>query len=232
MRRDEELAWWAAGAAAVLAVIWKGRVIVDAATDVINRGAQLTSAPLGDDGVVIGTPDDLAAEASGVMGRMIHPDVYSGARMIRSEGAAAGLLRAHVALNDAAALGWTMRRLITYAIVSHSKPAQLHPAADGLYGEQFVPSDRAPGGVPISRRYTSSKDPHAGDVLTFEQAVAEQAQGIDPTGGAVKFVDRSSLGIQIGSSRYDDLVARWGKEGLAPFTVDGWSDDFVVFRRV
>lgn len=231
MKREEQLAWWGAAGAAALALWWKGRIIVDTATDLINRGDLLTSAPMGDDGVVLGTPDELADQASAVLGRYVHPDTYSGARMIRSEGAAAGLLRAHVALNDARALGWTMRKLITYAIVSHSSPVQLHPAANGLYGEQFVPTDRAPDGIPITRRYASSKDPHAGDVLTYEQAVAEQAQGIDPTMGAVKFVDKSSLGIQVGSSKYEAIVARWGAQGLQPFTVDGWSDDFVVFRK-
>ena len=202
--------------------------------DPIARGKRLTNAYVDvKRGVNVAgwIPDQpllLAARAAMVMGRGSLPlSTYCLARMIRSEGAAAGRIRAHVALNDAAELGWDVPRLITYST---------HPGVNGFFGEQFTPASRAPlyNGQPrkSSRRYSSAKDPYAGDVTLAELVQLEHGAGDDPSGGAVKFVDRDSLSSQEGARTYDQIVLDWGREGLRPFTLPGESPSLVVFRRI
>lgn len=217
-----EAALWGTGLGLLALVVWKREEIVNVAKDLITRGTRLTTAEAGDNGLVMIAPEQLRTLASVVMGREIAQEVYDLARMIRSEGAAAGNIRAHVALNDAADLSWTLHQLLTYSTNTFVR---------GWYGEQFTPAARAPGEVKSVRRYATSKDPHAGDVLTAELAIAEHAQGVDPSGGAVKFVDKASLGSQEGARSYEDIVAAWGADGLRPFTLPGYSADLVVFRR-
>ena len=48
------------------------------------------------------------------------------------------------------------------------------------------------------------------------------------TGGAIKFVDKRSMGKQAGSGSFDALVALWAPEGLRPHEIQ---DGLVVFRR-
>lgn len=200
-----------------------GRRAVNVVVDVANRGELLTDTQLDDAGIIPADPADLVALASGVMGRDVTPATYALARMRRSEMAIgesdeASALRVQVALNDLDDLnrrrlfGWTAEDLITYST---------NPDHRGLFGEQ---ND--------GRRYASTKDPHVGDALLAEQVQQQHASGIDPTGGALKFVDRGSMGAQIGSGSYDNLVVRWAAENLQPSTIPGYSSDFVVFRRV
>lgn len=215
--KDEFL--WLGGAAALGLLFWQKEAIVD----VIERGKKVTHAPVGPDGTVPGFPVELAAAAGAAMGRPILPHAYALARMIRSEGAAAGRVRAHVALNDAASKGWDVVRILTYST---------NPDARGLFGEQYTPASRAPGGRTSVRRYATSKDPYEGDVVLAERVLAEHDAGDDPTGGAVKFADKSSFGVQEGTRSYAAVASQWAAEGLQPFNVPGYSDDLVVFRRV
>ncbi len=226
--RNEELVLLASIGVLGGVAVWQRRTIMDT----ITRGKRLTYTTTGhadadgtwiNDGIIPDDPAELAAQAGAVMGRDLPQELYDLARMLRSEkGNDDGRLRVHVALNDAAAHNWSTHFTITYST---------NASAKGWYGEQFTPADRAPGGVKSVRRYSTARDPYEGDIAIVEQVLLERAQGIDPTGGAEKFVDRSSLGAQEGSSSYDDIVARWASEGLQPFTVPGYSDDFVVFRR-
>ncbi|HZE50654.1 MAG TPA: hypothetical protein VE074_13885 [Jatrophihabitantaceae bacterium] len=209
--RDEKLLLGGLGAVGLL--FW-GRDIKNTVVDVIGRGARLTTTTLDAAGVVQVDPQLLVAQASAVMGRPVSADVLALSRMARSEGIAAGVLRVRVALNDLADLndrkdyGWSAFDLITYSTDA---------AARGKFGTQ------------LHRRYASSKDSYQGDVVLVE---TEMSNGVDNTGGAVKFVDKSSFGVQAGTGSYDALVASWADEGLQPFPVPGYSDDFVVFRRV
>lgn len=221
---------WGGGLALAALALWKREAIADVVSmsarsvyDVIKRGAKLTEAPAGTNGLVPIDPELLRKRASAVMGFDVLLDVYSAARMLRSEGAAAGEIRVHVAMNDAAALGWSLHQVITYSSNAEAR---------GLYGEQFTPAARAPGGVASKRRYASPRDPYAGDVEVAMQAMVDHRSGLDPTEGATKFVDKSSMGVQEGSGSYADLVARWGADGLRPFTLPGYGPDLVVFRRV
>jgi hypothetical protein len=198
------------------------RRIANVVADVVNRGELLTDTQLDDTGVIPFDPADLVEIASGVMGRPVSADTYALARMRRSEMAIgesddASALRIHVALNDLEDLntrrlfGWSAEDLITYST---------HADHRGLFGEQ---ND--------GRRYASTKDPHVGDALLAEQVQQQHASGIDPTGGALKFVDRGSMGAQVGSGSYDNLVVKWAAENLEPSTIPGYSENFVVFRR-
>lgn len=214
---DEKWLLGALGAGVLL--LWGKPIVttvVNTVSDVIGRGDRLTYTTLDPNGMIPDDPDDLVTAASAVLGRQIDADTYALARMARSEGIAAGDLRIHVALNDLADLntrngyGWDAQDLITYSTDA---------AARGHFGQQ------------LHRRYASTQDPYAGDVVLAEQTQAQHQAGIDPTGGAVKFVDKSSFGVQAGTGSYDALVATWAPEGLQPFNVPGYSDDFVVFRR-
>jgi hypothetical protein len=212
---------WLLGGLAVLGALFWGRraasTVATTVVDFLGRGARLTYGTLGDDGIVAEDPAELVAAASLVMGREISTDAYALARMARSEGIDAGALRIHVALNDLADLndrrgfGWSASDLITYSTDSDAR---------GHFGIQ------------LHRRYASTQDPYQGDVVLAEGTMAEHARGADQTLGAIKFVDKSSFGVQAGTGSYADLVTRWAKDGLAPFSIPGESSDFVVFRRV
>src|SRR6266481_2841441 len=75
-----------------------------AVVDVFSRGAKLTDAPPGANGVVPDDPSDLWAAAANVLGRDVDGDTYSLGRMGRSEGVDGEEYRMHVALNDLADL--------------------------------------------------------------------------------------------------------------------------------
>jgi hypothetical protein len=221
---DRELLLWGGGLALVGLAVWQGPALVTAVKDIVTRGSRLTHAEPGDDGVVWDSPEELRAAAAVVLGRVGSRDVYGAARMVRSEGAAQAGIRTHVAMNDAAELGWTLARLFTYST---------NLQATGHYGEQHTPAARAPGGVTSTRRYATTRDPYVSDVWAVEEAMVAHFGGLDPTGGAVKFVDISAMGgVQEGTGSYAALVDRWAKEGLRPFTLPGESADLVVFRRV
>lgn len=203
--------------------LFSPRRIVNVVADVANRGELLTDTQLDDSGVIPFDPVDLVANASSVMGRDVTRATYALARMRRSEMAIgesddASALRIQVALNDLDDLntrrlfGWSAEDLITYST---------NPDHRGLFGQQ---ND--------GRRYASTKDPHVGDALLAEQVQQQHATGLDPTSGALKFVDRGSMGAQVGSGSYDKLVVKWSAENLQPFTIPGYDPNFVVFRRV
>lgn len=210
------------GGAGLLLFFWR-REIVATTTDVITRGERLNHTQLNDadPAFIEDDPDVLVAEAAAVFGQdFAHGgysalDVYALARMSRSEadsrdGELSRTARIHVALNDARALGWTPARLMLF-----SKNAD----ANGFFGEQN------------HRRYSTARDLYAGDIHYVWRAIDEDQAGQDPTGGAVKFVDKDSMGVQRGSGSFDSLVTRWASEGLQPYNVDGLTDNFVVFRR-
>lgn len=216
----------------------KNEGVFDTVGDVINRGVLVSHSTMGNDGVVLEEPSQLA-EAAGVS-----EDVYALARMIRSEGAAQGMARAHVAMNDLAGLGWdSLRYLITYSTA---------PWAEGRFGRQFSAQyktssgsatwDRkmaviGENGKPVviksqTRRYSSARDPYTGDITLAIRVIADHDNGIDPTGGAVKFLDKSAMGVQEGTSRFDAVDARWRKEGLVGYSLPQFGDDLVFYRRV
>lgn len=216
--QTREYVTWAGVLTVVGLALWQRKAIVD----VVTRGKRLTWSGVDETGIVPLTPSFLRDSAELELGRGVDQVVYDLARMIRSEGAAAGRVRAHVAINDARELGWDLHRLLTYST---------NRDALGWYGEQFTPADRAPMGIKSVRRYSTARDPYEGDIDQAERVILERAQGIDPTDGGVKFVDKSSMGVQEGSASFPELVARWAKDGLVPASVPGYSADLVVFRR-
>lgn len=181
-------------------------------TNVFNRGDQLSYGSAGPDGTILDDPEALRQAASTRYGSDIDKSVYALARMVRSEGAKQGDVRVHVALNDLANLGWAdPYTLITYSTVAARK---------GKYGSQ------------TSRRYSSEQDPYTGDVQTVVQAMNAHDSGDDPSMGATKFVDVSSMGgVQAGTSSFDDLVAKWAPEGLVPYTLPAYGTDLVFFKK-
>lgn len=197
---------------------------VFAVTDVFQKGQKLSYGTLDPDtGIVAETPEALRMAAATRFGRDIDADTYALARMLRSEGAKEGALRVHVALNDQAALGWSS----PFVLLTYSTD----PQRKGMYGMQH--SAALPPQYPnaMTRRYATSKDPYTGDVLTAEAAQLDHAAGNDPSQGATKFVDKSSMGIQVGSGSFDALVSRWAADGLEPFTVPEYGEDLVLFKK-
>lgn len=223
-REDQRLALVGGGAAVGFVALWlfSPKRIANVIADVVKRGGKLTDTTLVD-GVIPDDPADLVAIASANMGRDVTRDAYDLARMRRSEMAIgedddASSLRIFVALNDLQDLnsrrffGWTPADLIEYSTNSDHR---------GRFGAQ---ND--------GRRYASTKDPYATDVELAENVLSLHGAGFDPTDGALKFVDKGSMGAQVGSGSYANLVTKWGAEGLQPSTIPGYSPDFIVFRRV
>jgi hypothetical protein len=210
-------------AAGVGFLLWKygtaaGEIAVGAVTNVFSRGNRLNHTTTVA-GVVPDDPQELIDEASAVLGRPIDADTYALARMGRSEGIDGMEYRMHVALNDLADLQGRYGTNIyssVLALMVHSKNA----IADGHFSDQG-----------LGKRYATPRDPYAGDVLLAERVQADHAAGTDPTGGATKFVDKDSFGVQAGTSSYEDQVSAWADEGLVPMNLPGASDNFVVFYR-
>jgi hypothetical protein len=178
-----------------------------------SRGKRLTFATVDDRGVVLEVPASLAQQASEAMGAQVGLDEYALARVLRSEAGSRSVAEkqaiAWVARNDADDLGWSITTLATYHNTAYR---------DDHFGKQ------------ISGRYASGSDPYEQDLM-IARAVLIGELG-DNTNGAVKFVHKGAFGVQEGTGSYADLLQKWGAEGLAPATVDGAADDFVVFRRI
>ena len=207
---DGRTTLYLAGAAVgLLLLTGGGAMLVKRAT----RGKRLTNAPADANGDVRRSPEELAAEASVTLGRPVDVETYALARMLASEGSSDSAqirrMRAWVAYNDARALGgWSFVKLFTYSTRTEKR---------GLFGSQ------------TTRRYSSARDPYAGD---YDDALALRSEfrtGADPTGGATKYVDKSAFGTAHTSNTFAGIVERWGKDGYVPQDVDG---DFVLFRRV
>ena len=213
----------AAAAAAVLGISHRKEIV-----DVIKRGQKLTrSSWLGGSkgayGVIEQDPEALLAVAQMQMGRAFPLDIYSLARMIRSEGATEARARAHVAFNDLNRFRYadTMHELLTYST---------DPQRRGRFGVQYSPA-AGPFSKANKRRYATSRDPYEGDVLWAERVWNERARGIDPTKGAVKFLDKSVMGKQPGSVSFPEKDAQWRREGLIGYTLPEFGDDLVLYRR-
>lgn len=206
-----------------------------AVNDLVVRGELVTSADwyAGDEkyGYIDTDPESLAAMASLAVGVTVDTDEYSVARMIRSEGARQGLVRAHVAMNDLATFPYasTLTGLLTYSTDTSRR---------GYYGKQYSPAVPADpdNGLPAfpaanKRRYSTAHDPYDSDVQLARQAIAERATGVDRVNGATKFVDKSSMGVQLGSGKFDALDAKWRADGLVPFTLAELDDDLVFYKK-
>lgn len=206
-----------------------------AVTDIIVRGEKVTDATWFNDdkayGFIIDEPDSLAAQASFSLGVTIDLDTYSLARMIRSEGARQGLVRAHVAMNDLAGFKYasTLTGLLTYST---------DPDRKGYYGVQYsgsMPADTVNNVQAFpnanKRRYSTASDPYDSDVQTAQTAIAERAAGIDRVDGATKFIDKSSMGVQVGSSSFDAVDTAWKSDGLVAFTLPALGTDLVLYKK-
>jgi hypothetical protein len=219
--------WLLAGAGVGVAVLaWRYRsftapaqILAGFALNTFERGARLTHTALDDNGVIPDDPDALVANAGLVLGRQPSSNAYALARMGRSEGVDGMEFRMHVALNDLDELHahypGTYRDVA--ALMLHSK----NTLSDGHFSQQG-----------LGKRYATSRDPYEGDYNLALAVMADHAAGVDPTGGAVKFVDKDSFGVQEGADSYEATAASWASDGLEPATLEGASDNFVVFRRV
>jgi hypothetical protein len=210
-------------AAAVVLLVWKFggpaaalNVAGGYVLNTFNRGQRLSSSTLLSSGVVSPGPDALLSQAQAIIpGADL--DTLALARMGRSEGVDGMEYRMHVALNDLDYLqglyGDGVYSSIA-ALMLHSKVS----AADGFFSEQF-----------LGKRYATSDDPYEGDYALAAKVRADHGAGIDPTGGARKFVDKDSFAAQRGVTKtYDDVVAEWSSEGLTARNLPGASSNFVV----
>lgn len=190
-----------------------GGSIVDAVGSLITRGRQLTSSTLSATDTVLQSPAELASAASAEL------ESYALARMVASEGAGFGLAntcRIWTAWNDAKAHGWSLFHTVT------AVNSKRFPACVNTFGKQNP------------RRYSTARDPFEGHLRLVLRVLADiQAGKTDPTGGAVKFLNRSAMGgIQAGTKGADETIAAWRTQGLQDFTVGGVGSDLVFFRPV
>lgn len=227
--RDEDVPIYVVGAGLIgVLAFWQGRRVVQTVVDFTTKGKRLNVTTVDPAGVVSekeadGTfrrlsPVELAEVASAVAGYEIPLDIYSLARMRRSEGTNGAELRMHVALNDLADI---QRRAPSLGISSITDLITFSKYA----GERDFYGDQA------GRRYASTRDPYEGDVRLAWKVWQDRQAGIDKAGGAVKFVDKSAFGVQKGTRSYEDVLAEWTADGLVPFTSPEATSDFVLFRR-
>lgn len=214
----------AAAVAGVLFVLYKwGNPIVAIqiaggwAASLVGRGEVLSSGTLVN-GVVQEDPSDLVAQASAVLGFAADSDTYALARMGRSEGVDGMVYRMHVALNDLQSLqstyGLGVYSSMT-ALMIHSKVA----GADGHYSQQS-----------LGKRYSTARDPFQADYALAQQVQSDHDSGIDPTGGATKFVDKSGFAAQPGATQtYAEVAAQWASNGYTAQNLPDASSNFVVF---
>lgn len=223
---EQQWLYFGVGAAGAAFVMWKWgdpATVAELATgyivNVFDRGDRLSSSTVSS-GVVNESVDELLAQASSTLGFDADADTYALARMGRSEGVDGEEYRMHVALNDLAQLQETYGSNVyssLLALMIHSKVA----AADGHFSQQS-----------LGKKYATTRDPYVGDYQLAQKVFADRANGLDPTGGATKFVDKSSFRAQPGATKtYDQVVADWAAEGLSPVSLPNASDNFVVFVR-
>lgn len=181
--------------------------------DVVQRGRRLTTCTVVD-GVVQESPGELAAAAAAVVGRDVSEDALALALMCRAEGGSDGQIskvyRAHVAINQARALGWSVVEVITY----HQTPARSQ-----RFGEQ------------ISGRFASGRDCWESDLQAGEYALSQRDRGEDPTGGALNFVDVGGFGAQAGTGSFAAVVEKWAADGKVPGTLPDAPSGLVFFWR-
>jgi len=191
----------------------EGDVTLETAMDFlgVGKGQRLNHTDVNDDGYVPDDPYALLNEARAIMGYDIEQDVYALARSGRSEGKNGMEARMHVFMTQAAQAGLSVWALTV---------RQSGSVKDGYFGTQR------------GRRWASSRDPYEGDVKLAEKVYTEHNNGIDPTGGAGRFVDKSAFGKQEGTRTYAEVEASWAAEGYQPFSYPDASSDFVLFRKV
>lgn len=172
--------------------------------DIVDRGRRLVTSTKDADGIVQESAAQLAAAASAVVGHDVTEDAIAGAYLCRSEEGAAGQVAktylVHVMLNQADAAGLSL-----VEIVEHHNTAK----RNGHFGPQ------------ISGAVSSAQDPYENDLAASEYALAERAQGQDPTSGAQHFVDKRAFGVQVGAaSSFDTWLASssFGTPGNLPST--------------
>ena len=224
VRDEDKPKYFIAGGILMALAFWKGRAVVQVATDFVTKGKRLNVTTLDGDGVVVGaegeraTPAELAAEMSAVVGYEVPVDIASLARMARSEGTNGKEVRMHVAFNDLADLQRTKPSLGLRSItdlVTYSKYANER----GWFGDQ------------VGRRYATSRDPYENDLRLAFKVWNDRQLGIDKADGAIKFADKSSFGVQKKTRSYDEVESEWIAEGLEPFNTPSATTDLVLFRR-
>lgn len=221
-----------AGALGTAGLVYFRREVVDGVKDMATKGNRLSFGTFDEAaGIVLDSPETLRQAASTRLGRTISKDAYAGARMIRSEGAAQGLLRIHVALNDLESFRYasTLFQLLTYST---------DPMRKGVFGKQYSPAVRDPDDPtkwlypnPNKRRYATRQDPYAGDVAISVQGIEERLRGIDRVNGATKFIDVKDMGVQEGSVSFAQKDAEWKRDGYVSFTLREFGPDFVLYKR-
>lgn len=223
---SERQLWILAGVGAALAfVVWKwGNPVVAAqiaeqwAVNIVGRGNQLSQSTLSND-VVEEVPDVLVTMASAVLGFDADADTYSLARMGRSEGVDGMEYRMHVVLNDIADL--TSKGYSAYSTITKYMTYSRNIEANGHYSAQN-----------LGKRVSTAHDPYEADYVLAQKVRSDHAAGNDPTGGAIKFVDKSGpLYVDGAKVDYDTFVESWAKEGLSPIQLPDATDNFVVFVR-
>lgn len=191
----------------------EGDVTLETTLDFLgfSKGARLNHTSLNVDGYIPDDPAELIAEASSIIGADVSPDIYALARSGRSEGKNGMEARMHVFMTQADQAGMSVLALTV---------RQPGSVKDGYFGTQR------------GRRWASSQDPYEGDVALANKVYSDHRNGVDPTGGASRFVDKSAFGKQEGTRTYAEVEASWAQEGYQPFPYADASSDFVLFRKV
>lgn len=233
-KTQKEVALWSGVAGLFVMWLWNEK---DEVADLIARGSKVTNSHWFNNGntalsqsqartlygFVDTKPDALHEAASRKLGYQVSPDLYAAARMIRSEGHKQGAARLHIAFNDLDSFPYAdnLFELLTYST---------DPQRRGYYGSQWS-GKVAPFAKANARRYSTAKDPYEGDFKQALEVFKQRDAGQDPTRGATRFIDISSMGVQPGTSSFAQKDAEWKAQGFESFTLPGDSD-FVLYRKV
>ena len=194
-------------------------------TDTFTKGERLSYGDFDENlGVVLNDPEKLRQTASRRYGLDIPMEVYAAGRMARSEGAAEGAVRIHVALNDLKTFRYAdnLYELLTYST---------DPSRRGFFGKQYSPPFPPTHPKANKRRFATKRDPYRGDIDLAFAVIDQHRRGIDPSRGATKFIDRSSMGKQQGSVSFAEKDAEWKASGYVAYTVPELGDDLVLYRK-
>lgn len=227
---DEPWIWVAAvtGAFVVISTTLGRRVMTDTVekVDTVFKGPRVSNGLyIKSLGIVTTTPEVLRMQASQVMGESLTSDVYALARMIRSEGAKQGEVRAHVALNDLKTLSFLNGSLFGLLTYSTDKTRR------GVYGAQWSPKVLPQYPTQNARRYATSQDPFKSDIEMAKKVLYDRSRGEDKALGATKFIDKKSMGgVQPGTKSFEFVNNEWVKGGYIPFQIAEYGSDLVLYR--
>ena len=172
------------------------------------KGKRLTKGTVNENGDIVESPEDLAAQASITLGREVSVEAYSLARNIHSEEASSDQA-------TQAAVAWVAVNVSNGDIV-------------GLLTRCKRASGRGKFGLQTGRWASTARDPYEGDLEVAESILSGTYP--DPTNGAVHYFRPTLQDILFNEGKVsktaDQIETSWGGNG---YKIDGVDDGLTFF---